>query len=164
MKISAIRVFALITITGALYLSGCASQTEFSVKDLRETTGQVETQSLRVDNATGKDTLRQDQKIFKSYRHIVDVRLNGRKQVDESRVRDKIYDLYKLTPNEDKKTCVVPVEVPDGRVFQYDIEWTQIIREGKVIEATGGGEGEQLGTYTIITDYNCQVTNQTALK
>jgi hypothetical protein len=117
---------------------------------LRETTGKVEQQSLRLDNASGKDTLRKDEKIIKNYRHIVDTALNGRKQVDESRVREKVLDLYKLTPNEDKKVCVVPVEVPAGTKLQYDIEWTETIREGRIVELGSNGDGEQLGTYTIV--------------
>lgn len=154
------RTIAAGVLGSLLILSACGGQTEFIVKDLRETTGKVEVQNLRIDNASGKDTLRKDEKIIKNYRHIVDVNLNGRKQVDESRVREKVLDLYKLTPNEDKKVCVVPVEVAAGSKLQYDIEWTESIREGKIVEQGGNGEGEELGTYTVITDYNCQVTGQ----
>lgn len=155
------KVLVAIATVVLIFFGACQSQTEFTIKDLRESTGRIEKQTIRIDNASGKDVLRKDEKIIKNYRHTVNIDLyNTGKPIDESRVREKVLDLYKLTPNEDRKVCVVPVEVPAAKIFEYDIEWTESIREGKIVEATSGGEGQTLGEYTVISNFDCQVTEQ----
>ncbi len=142
----------------------CASEPEFTVKDVREIPGQRQIQSLKIDNRTGADTLKQDQKLAKSYRNSISLTLNGKQRLDEGKVRSRILEYYKFASeySDIRKDCTVPLEAPAGKHLEYDAEWTEVLREGSIVEGREG-QGDKLGEYRIVVNLNCQVVDVRAL-
>lgn len=144
-----------------VYFQGCFGERDFAVKDKRELQGNKTTEKFSQDNSRGSAVLAQDVPVKKQFKRAIDLRLNSSAQLDEEKVIDRIYNLYNVTEDAEK-VCVIPVEVPAGKNYEYDLEWTEIRREGVVEEGKGGG-GDLLGTYEILTDLTCQVVAQRSL-
>jgi aspartate-semialdehyde dehydrogenase len=43
-----------------------------------------------------------------------------------------------------------------GSTHQYEVEWTQVLREGYIEENSESEQGRVLGTYRILVDLQCQ--------
>ncbi len=144
-----------------LIITSCYSEPEFAVKDKREVQGEKKVELFRRDNRGGIASLIEDVSIVKQFSRSIDLNLEPKSNLDEGKVREKIYNSYKVQ-RESVKTCVIPVEVPAGKANEYGLEWAQILREGVIEEGATGG-GKQLGTYRIQMDMNCQVVSVTTL-
>ncbi len=133
----------------------CAPQpTEFNVNDRREKQGENKTiQTVQQDNKNGASELNTALPVSKQLKRSIDLRLNSGVQLEQAKVEDKIYKRYNVAPEADR-VCVIPVQVPAGKLYEYDIEWSQTIREGDIVRAPNG---DILGTYTILIDFVCQV-------
>lgn len=150
--------FTLMLALCALVVSACASSQEFIVVDQREVLGEVFTeQTGNIDNSNSSVDLSQDIAARRQFRHSVDIQLNANSRVDRRNVEERIYETYELPSAQGEKLCIIPADVPAGRIYQYDIEWTQVLREGNIEEGTTPGQGNLLGTYKIIVDLQCQV-------
>lgn len=155
----ALKAVLFIAVLGVL--TACAGgssvpETEFIVKDLREVQGKRVPETFNVANHSSDTTLYQDFGARRDFRHTIDLSLTTNKRLDEDRVRNHIYRLYKIPSVEDSKLCLVPVEVSPMTTIIYDLEWIEIMHEGVIEEGKSGG-GQQLGTYTVLTSWNCQV-------
>jgi hypothetical protein len=156
MKINArtiILLFLFVVIAAA-----CApSQQEFVVVDQRELLGQVfREQTGNIDNSTGTVLLSQDIALRREFRHSIDLRINEGARVDRANVEKRILETYDLPDQVGEKNCIILADVPAGAIHQYDIEWTQVLREGNVEEGSVPGQGSILGTYRIVADLQCQ--------
>lgn len=123
--------------------------------------GQKTVELFRRDNRAGTTPLTEDVPIPKQFSRSIELILDSKSNLDEGKVREKIYNSYKVQ-REAVKVCVIPVEVPAGRAYEYGLEWAEILREGVIEEGATGG-GKQLGTYRIRMDMNCQVVSVTSL-
>ncbi len=149
-------LFALLMLS--LVLSACVTAPEFAVKDKRQAQGAKSIATFNVNNSQGTTPLLQNFPVSKSFYRWVDINLVSNSQLNESAVSDKIYNRYKAS-KDDTKVCVIPVEIPAGQNYEYDLEWTEVLREGVIEEGATGG-GRQLGTYQILIDMSCQVVAQ----
>jgi hypothetical protein len=77
--------------------------------------------------------------------------------LDPQKVNQKILSTYDIKDSGGEKSCVIPAQVPAGHIYAYDVEWTQVIREGNIVEGANNPNGNLLGTYSIIIDLQCQV-------
>ncbi len=152
-----LTIFFLLAVVSAT----CSSGPEFSVKDKREVQGARSIAAFNVNNSRGTVPLSQNFPVSKNYSRWVDINLVSNSQLNDVEVSDKIYNAYKVAKG-DTKVCVIPVEIPAGQSYVYDLEWTEILREGVIEEGATGG-GRQLGTYQILIDMSCQVVGQFAM-
>ena len=150
-------VFASIIVLW-LALAACTAAPEFAIKDKNQAQGAKSIATFDVNNSQGTGPLVQNYPVSKSYYRWVDIKLASNSQLDEFTVSDKIYGRYKVA-KDDTKVCVIPVEIPAKQNYEYDLEWTEVLRQG-VIEAGANGGGTQLGTYQILIDMSCQVVAQ----
>ncbi len=149
------RVFLIAALLGIIALSACSGPREFIVVDQRETLGQVFVeQTGNIGNSSDAD-LSQDVAVRREFRHRIDLRLNQNSNLDRRAVEDRILSLYDLPSASGEKVCIVLADVPPRTTYQYEIEWTQVVREGNVEEGNTPG-GNLLGTYTIVIDLQCQ--------
>jgi hypothetical protein len=141
-----------------LILFACApTQQEFSIVDQRELLGEVfKEQTGNVSNATGTTDLSQDISLRREFRHRIDVRLNQGSRLDRQSVEQRILETYDLPDQVGEKNCTILADVPAGSTYQYEIEWTQVLREGNIEEGSVPGQGSILGTYRIVADLQCQ--------
>jgi len=155
------KLIGFIGLTLLITLAACAGPTEFSIFDQRELLGEVFTeQTGNVDNSQSDTDLSQDLAVRREFRHRIDLRLNQNANLDRAQVEDRILSSYDLADASGEKVCIVLADVPARAVYQYDIEWTQVLREGNIEEGNVPG-GNLLGTYSIVVDLQCQTVGVT---
>jgi hypothetical protein len=142
----------LILLLASVLLTGCPPQ-DYKVMDERQTEGEKTTETLRADNCNGDEALVQDMPVQKSFRSTIQINTEPGETLDESVIREKILVAYGIDDLENDKVCVLPVDVPSGNLYEYDIEWVEIWREGRIETDPGG---EKAGTYRILVDMTCQ--------
>jgi hypothetical protein len=149
--------FFALTMFITFAFQGCAGSTEFTIVDQREELGEVFTETTgTIDNTNGQTDLIQDIAARRQFRHTIDLRLNNSASLDRQEVEERILATYDLPSAAGEKLCLIPADVPPGGAYAYDLEWTQVLREGNIEEGASGG-GDLLGTYTIVIDLQCQV-------
>lgn len=157
-----ISVLGLAIFLASLLTIACApSAPEYTIVDKREVQGEKSIVTFGLNNSNGAAPLVQNYPQSKNFYRGVELNLVSNSRLDEIQVMDKIYAKYKVT-KEDTKVCVIPLEVPAGQNFEYDLEWTEVLREGVIEEGAQGG-GKQLGTYRILITMTCQVVGQRSM-
>lgn len=149
----------LVLLTVLAMSIACTPTPDLKIVDKRQVYGNKTTETMRADNSQGNEVLIQDMPVQKSFHYQINIMSEPGETLNESVVREMILKAYQIA-NMDKdkdKVCVLPVEVPAGDIYEYDIEWTEIWREG-TIETDPGGE--QVGTYRILVDMDCQTIGQ----
>lgn len=131
-----------------------------SVVDVRGGTGHVISETISIDNKSKPQTLRKDARTERTFRHDIEFRYLSLQRVNESTVREQLFDLYSLTSFEPKKVCIVPVEVPAFKNIEYEIVWIETVHEGRIISVDLEGQSNTVAEYRIITDMDCQVSEQ----
>jgi len=148
---------ALLFVAAVIILPGCVTETEFTIVDLREVLGDVFSEPTQpYDNSTGTDPLLLDVAAQRQFRHSIRLNLNSGANLNRQNVEDRILTAYDLPDASGEKMCMIAADVPAGRVLQYTIEWTQVLREGNIVEGKTE-QGDILGTYSIVVDLQCQV-------
>jgi hypothetical protein len=149
------RLVFIGALIGIIIMTACAGPREFTIVDQRETVGQVFTeQTGNIANPSEND-LSQDVAVRREFRHRIDVRLNSGQNLDRRTVEDRILAAYDLPDASGEKICIVLADVPPRTTYKYEIEWTQVVREGNIEEGNQPG-GNLMGTYTIVIDLQCQ--------
>lgn len=152
---NAIRNVLAVFLIVSLTLTACA-EVEVGVKERRGFQGAKTVDVKKVDNSKGTETLEQDVLVTKPFTHTVELDLRD-SNLNERKVRDKVYEAYEIkSPNGEAK-CVFPADVPAGKIYEYEIEWTELKREGDVINVQ---TQEVLGKYVVIVGFQCQVVGQ----
>lgn len=161
------KKFLTLVILIVITLSACASgPREFIIVDEREVLGDVRTENTgNVDNSTGSDYLYTDIAALREFRHSIDVNFTPAGEgIDRKSVEDRILNTYDLPDGSGEKVCLVPADVPPGNIYQYELEWTQIIREGRVEEGPAAGQGDVYGFYTVVVDLQCQTVGVVVIR
>lgn len=146
-----------------LVLPSCGpAEIEFAVKHLRDQPGEQISEVLSYqtnagfDNTSGTAPLQVQVQLERNYRNQIVEQINS-DQVSSQTVRQKIVELYKLSPNDPEGTvqkalCPLTIAIPAGAKASITIEWTERWAEG-VINEGKSGEGKQLGTYKVFLGY-----------
>jgi hypothetical protein len=160
---STIMRFVLVIVFSLTFLTSCGpSEIEFAVKHLRDQTGEQITEVLSsqtnagFDNSAGAAALQVQVELERRYRNQIIENMTN-ESVSGQRVRNKIVELYKLSPNDPEGTvqtalCPLPIVIPAGAKAIVTVEWTERWAEG-VINEGKEGEGDQLGTYKVFLGY-----------
>jgi len=146
-------------------ISGCAETArEYVIVDQRELLGDVSTEMTQpIDNTNGTQDVSQDIAANRQFRHSIQLNLNDRAGLNRQEVEDRILEIYDLSSNSGEQMCLIPADVPVGSSYNYNLEWTQVLREGNIEEGSAPGSGDILGTYSIVIDLQCQVTGVNVL-
>ena len=150
----AMLIFPIATFLAACGGAGAAPEPEIIVKDVRQIEGKRTSNAIPFRN-NADTTVITDLSARIDYRHTIKLNMVNTR-VNEQTVRDKIYQLYKISDVNDTKICLVPAEVPPGMQYDYQLEWIEVWREGVIEEGQQGG-GQQLGTYQLFESVDCQV-------
>jgi hypothetical protein len=155
-----------------LSLAACGpSEVQFAVKHIRDQAGEQISEVLSYetnpgfDNSAGSAALQVQVQLSRNYRNQIIDRINS-EGLSSQRVREKIVQLYKLSPNDPEGTtqkalCPLSVVIPSGTKGIISVEWTERWAEGVVNEGANG-EGKQLGTYKVFLGYTepCSLVKQ----
>lgn len=156
----------LITISILVFIglafSACATNDDISIQDKKEVQGEKVVETLRADNSLGNTPLAQDLTAKKQYSRDINIVPGPGEKFDVSEARKKILAEYNLNEGPAEQVCVIPVEVPAGNIYEYDLEWSEVLREG-IIEV-GAPDGKPEGTYQFVQSMTCQVVGQRVAK
>lgn len=142
--------------------TACATNDDITIQDKKEVQGENVKETLRADNSLGSTPLMQDLTAKKQYSREITIVPNPGEKFDTNEARQKILDNYNLNEGPAEQVCVIPVEVPAGNIYEYDLEWSEVKREG-IIEI-GSPDGEPEGTYQFVQSMTCQVVGQRVIK
>jgi hypothetical protein len=130
---------------------------EFTIVDQREVLGAVFSAQIPIDNSVSTTDLSIDLPAWREFSHTIVLSLNDDAELDSTIVEERILEAYDLLDRQGEKTCFIPADVPAGEAYRYEIEWTQMLHEGNIEE--GSGNGNIIGTYSVIVDLQCQVVD-----
>jgi len=145
-----------------LIFTACATNDDITIHDKKEVQGNKVVETLRADNSLGTTALAQDLTAKKQYSRDITIVPNPGEKFDVSEAREKILAEYNLNEGPAEQVCVIPVEVPAGNVYEYDLEWSEVLREGIIEVGTPDGKSE--GTYQFVQSMTCQVVGQRVAK
>ncbi|MCL6429313.1 MAG: hypothetical protein K6V36_00455 [Anaerolineae bacterium] len=169
---NAVRAAVLVWL--ALAALGCEGQVPFVVAHVRDKAGEQITEVVSyesekgLDNSSGTGALHVELQLEREYNPRIIINLKSNR-VREDTVRDKIAQLYKLSPNDPEgdelALCPVAIIVPAGTKAKVTVEWTERWAEG-VINEGETGQGEQLGSYKVFLGYYepCSLVRQDNVK
>jgi hypothetical protein len=157
-------LLAALTAILMLTAQSCAGSREYIIVDQRELLGDVSTEMTQpVDNMNGTQDLSQDIAASRQFRHSISLNLNESAGLNRQEVEDRILETYEIPSDTGDQMCLIPADVPAGSSYAYNMEWTQVLREGNIEEGSTPGVGDILGTYSIVIDLQCQVTGVNVL-
>lgn len=159
-------------VMGVYLLAQCGGgEIQFAVKHLIDSTGKQIPEVISYENNPGLDNsnstsaLQVQIELERGYTNLIIDQLNT-EQLSSKRVREKIAELYKLSPINTETTehialCPISVVIPAGAKAVITVEWTERWAEG-VINEGKEGDGDQLGAYKVSLGYvePCSLINQ----
>jgi hypothetical protein len=153
-------------LTGAVLLAilvGCVAPQAadtISILDRKQTQGQTVVKTLQANNCNGTTEMKQDLQAITQYTHDIEVNPYKGVSVNRRAVSDEIRSYYGIRDDTADAVCVVPVQIPAGAYYTYDLEWVEIWREGDF--ELGKPDDDPEGTYRVKTSMLCEVVAQRA--
>ncbi|MEW5871132.1 MAG: hypothetical protein AB1894_17790 [Chloroflexota bacterium] len=144
-------------------LSGCIAPQQadqISLVETRQVQGEAIVKTLQANNCTNTEDMKQDMQAVHQYNHDIEVTPNPGLSVNRRAVVDEIRAYYRIPDGPSDAVCVIPVTIPAGAFYSYDIEWIEVWREG--IFETGDPDGDAEGNYRFRQSMLCEVVAQRA--
>lgn len=159
LRVSVLIGLALVAVT----LYGCISpqqEDQITIIDRRETKGEAVVKTLQVNNCESTQELKQDLQAVNQYNHTIEITPRPGVSVNRQAVQAEIRAYYSVPSGASDAVCVIPVQIPAGTFFNYDIEWVEVWREGGFELDTPDGKDE--GAYRVLQSMLCEVVAQRA--
>jgi hypothetical protein len=144
-------------------LSACIApraEDQISIMDKKQTQGQTLVKTLQANNCSGTEEMKQEMKAVHQYTHTIEITPAAGVSVNKMAVEDEIRTYYGISKIEDDAVCVVPVQIPAGAYYTYDLEWVEVWREGSF--ELGKPDDTDEGTYRFLQSMLCEVVAQRA--
>jgi hypothetical protein len=138
----------------------CASPPEdqITIIDKKEAQGEAIVEELLANNCAGTSELTQDLRAVKQFSHDVQVEPYPGVSVNKQAVENEIRSTYKIAKEHGEQICIVPVQVPAGMFYAYDLEWREVWREGEF--ELGSPDEKPEGNYRFMQGVLCEVVGQ----
>ena len=153
----------LITLLAVLIIVGCTGpqdQDKITIVEKRQTQGDAITKTLQANNCDGTQDMNKDLTAVHQYLHDIEVEPNPGASVNRAAVESEVRNYYHIPHQESDAVCIVPVQIPKGAFYSYELEWIEVWREGIFEQGKPDGQGE--GTYRFRQSLLCEVVAQTA--
>jgi hypothetical protein len=157
------KVFVIVAVLVLVLVVGCASTQDddkITITEKRQINGDAITKSLQANNCDGDIDMKEDLTAVHQYLHDIEVTPNPGVSVNRAAVENEIRNYYQIPQQESDAVCIVPVQIPAGAFYTYDLEWIEIWREG--IFELGRQDGQGEGTYRFRQSLLCEVVAQNA--
>jgi hypothetical protein len=155
--------FVLVTVVVLLIIMGCAAPQQddkITVSEKRQVQGESVTKTLQANNCSGSEEMKQDMSAIHQYLHDIEIVPNPGVTVNQSAVENEVRNFYHIPQTESDAVCVVPVQIPAGAYYTYELQWVEVWREG--IFELGKQDGQGEGTYRFRQSLLCEVVGQNA--
>ena len=156
-------LFIVATVVVLALVVGCYSPQDddkITITEKRQIQGDAITKTLQANNCNGTGDMKQDLTAVHQYLHDVEVIPNPGTTVNRAAVENEIRNFYQIPQQESDAVCIVPVQIPPGAFYTYDLEWIEVWREG--IFELGRPDGQGEGTYRFRQSLLCEVVAQNA--
>ena len=160
-KVRMLMLFAVLLVL--VFIVGCAApqtQDKITIVEKRQIQGDAITKTLHANNCNGTDDMKEDLTAVHQYLHDIDVTPNPGESVNRVAVENEVRNYYQIPQQESDAVCIVPVQIPEGAFYSYDLEWIEVWREG--IFELGKPDGQGEGTYRFRQSLLCEVVAQNA--
>lgn len=135
-KCTAYWYIGLLIVLLALVGAGCGSapppDDTITVEDLKGAQGESVEEILPANNCQGATAMIIDLPASKQFTHEVKVFPQGGAKINVAAVRGAVRDYYQVDNLTSETVCSIPVNVPAGGYYVYELEWTENWREGTV--------------------------------
>lgn len=151
----------LIGILAIALLAGCYApqpRDQISLVEVRQFQGESVVKTLQANNCGGTDELSQDLQAVHQYNHDILVTPEEAVVVNRRAVVDEVRSYYRIPDGSSDAICVIPVKIPAGENYSYDIEWIEVWREGTF--ELGIQDNKPEGTYKFRQSMLCEVVEQ----
>lgn len=145
----------------AVGLSACYApqpRDQISLVEVKQSQGESVIKSLQANNCNGAAELIQDLQAVHQYNHDIVVTPEQAVVVNRRAVVDEIRSYYRIPDGASDAICVIPVQIPAGEFFSYDIEWIEVWREGTF--ELGIQDDKPEGIYRFRQSMLCEVVEQ----
>lgn len=145
----------------AIFLIGCTAPQEadqISIVERKQTQGEAVIKTLQANNCGGAEEMKQDMQAIHQYTHVIEIMPSPGVSVNRRSVEDELRSYYRIPRTESDAVCVVPVQIPAGSFYSYDLEWVEVWREGDF--ETGKADAVPEGTYRFRQSMLCEVVGQ----
>jgi hypothetical protein len=145
------------------FLCGCISpqqEDQITIVDKKETKGEAVTKTLQANNCAAAQELKEELQAVNQYNHNVEITPRPGVTVNRQAVEGEIRTYYHTPYGAQDAVCVIPVQIPAGGFYSYDIEWVEVWREG--IFELNSPDGREEGTYRVLQSMLCEVVAQRA--
>jgi hypothetical protein len=155
-------VLALITLLVFVFTAcaGPQDQDQITIVEKRQLHGEAITKTLHANNCDGTEDMKQDLTAVHQYLHEIEITPNPGATINRNAVESEVRNYYHVPQNESDAVCIVPVQIPKGAFYSYDLEWTEVWREGIFEQGKPDGQGE--GVYRFRQSLLCEVVAQNA--
>jgi hypothetical protein len=153
--------FFLFGLAALVLFSACympQPQDQISLVDVRQYQGESVTKTLQANNCSGTSEMKQDLQAVHQYDHDILVTPLEAVVVNRRAVVDEIRRYYRIPDGSSDAICVIPVQIPAGANFSYDIEWIEVWREGTF--ELGIQDNKPEGSYKFRQSMLCEVVAQ----
>jgi len=157
------RSTLLATIIVLIILASCAApqqEDKITISEKRQVQGEAITKTLQANNCSGDEEMKQDMSAVHQYQHDIEIVPNPGVTVNQSAVENEVRNFYHIPQTESDAVCVVPVQIPSGAYYTYELQWVEVWREG--IFELGRTDGQGEGTYRFRQSLLCEVVGQHA--
>lgn len=137
---------------------GAPPQDQVTIIDKKEVQGEAVVEELLANNCAGAAELIQDLRAMKQFSHDVQVVAYPGVSVNKQAVENEIRRTYKIAQEHGEQLCLVPVQVPPGTFYTYDLEWREVWREG--VFELGNPDEKPEGDYRFKQNVICEVVGQ----
>jgi len=148
----------------AVFVAACVAPQDddkITIIEKRQVQGEAITKTLQANNCSGAEDMKQDMTAVHQYQHDIEITPNAGVTVNQAAVQNEIRNFYRIPQTESDAVCLVPVQIPSGAHYTYDLQWVEVWREG--IFELGKLDGQGEGTYRFRQSLLCEVVGQNAL-
>lgn len=131
---------------------------QISLVEVKQSQGESVIKSLQANNCSGTGELKQDLQAVHQYNHDILVTPEEAVVVNRRAVIDEIRSYYRIPDGTSDAICVIPVQIPAGENYTYDIEWIEVWREGTF--ELGIQDNKPEGVYKFRQSMLCEVVEQ----
>ena len=157
------RSYILAALIVLVILAGCAApqqEDKITISEKRQVQGEAITKTLQANNCGGDKEMKQDMSAVHQYQHDIEIVPNPGVTVNQAAVDNEVRNFYRIPETESDAVCVVPVQIPPGAYYTYELQWVEVWREG--IFELGRTDGQGEGTYRFRQSLLCEVVGQQA--
>jgi hypothetical protein len=129
-----ISVLVMIAIVSGALVLGCGVEPDQTPQIIEQGNFQGEpfVTELPISNCDSEEELQTSQRIDQKYTHEVEIVPAPNAKVNREELAEAVREHYGVEQLVEVASYTVVANVPSGSIFTYEVEWTEVWREGNI--------------------------------